>query len=253
LNSSTVVNFGSFTITGGTANAAGTTLTITIPAADLAAAGDITVSLKNPANPTTSNGGGTSTTQTFPVVSLNLQLPTGTPNPLPVTAGTPAMVQFNMVITPAGAGLPAAVTITCAPAPMLTDATCVSSATSFAQGATSASGMVTITAVPTKSSRAPQGTGRPGPWTPYLLWLTALAFAVVAGMLAMSRQRALQLRRSPAYLVLIVLALGAAMLAGCASNSGPAPTPTGPSFVTVTATTSDGAMSSLQIPIDVSN
>jgi hypothetical protein len=253
LNSSTVVTFGSFTITGGTANAAGTTLTITIPTADLATAGNITVSVKNPANPNTSNGGGTSGNQTFPVVGFSLQVASGTANPLPVVAGTPAMVQFTMPITPAGAGLPAAVTVACTVPTTETSLTCVSGTASFAQGATSASGTVTITAVPTKSSHTPPGTNRHGPWTPYLLWLSALALALMAGMLALPRQRALQIRRSPAYLMLMLLALSTAVLAGCAGNSGPTPTPTGPSFVTVTATTSDGAMSNLQIPIDVSN
>jgi hypothetical protein len=58
------VNFGSSQITGGTVGASGTTLTVTVPGADLSVAGLISVTVTNP-----TPGGGTSAAQTFTVIN----------------------------------------------------------------------------------------------------------------------------------------------------------------------------------------
>ena len=57
-----IVNFGAFGDTGGTVSNGGTTLTITIPGAQLAATGNINVTVTNPAP-----GGGTSSAQVFQI------------------------------------------------------------------------------------------------------------------------------------------------------------------------------------------
>jgi uncharacterized repeat protein (TIGR01451 family) len=113
-NSSTQVNGFGTTLTG-TASADGKTLTITVPHADLATAGTVTITVINPKNPTTNNGGGTaSANQSFPLVGLQSIAPqTGTPNPVPIVAGTPFALQMNLNLTPSGSMLPADVNITC--------------------------------------------------------------------------------------------------------------------------------------------
>jgi hypothetical protein len=256
-NASTTVSFNGVVLTGGTANAAGTSLTITVPHADLAtvpANGTVIVFVTNPKNPTTNVGGGPSTNQTFPVVGFSLALQTGTPNPVPLVAGTPVTFQVNVPISPTGAALPASVTIACTVPAALTGATCTPGTTTIAQGSTTASTMITLTAVPGGSSRVPPSSDGPGPLGMHLMWLAAMVFAAMWGMFLLSRQRALQVRRTPMYLTLFLLAIGAATLIGCTTSPmGPTPTPTGASTVTVTATTADGASSSIQVPINVTN
>jgi hypothetical protein len=86
------------------------------------------------------------------------------------------------------------------------------------------------------------------------MWLAAMVLAAMWGMFLLSRQQALQARRTPVYLTLFLLAIGAATLVGCTTSPmGPTPTPTGASMVTVTATTADGASSSIQVSINVTN
>jgi hypothetical protein len=71
-----IVNFGAFGDTGGTVSNGGTTLTITIPGAQLAATGNINVTVTNPAP-----GGGTSAAQVFqifnPVPTITSLSPSG--------------------------------------------------------------------------------------------------------------------------------------------------------------------------------
>jgi uncharacterized repeat protein (TIGR01451 family) len=134
----------------GTANATGTSLTISVPAAELALAnaGSLTLGVTNPKNPTSNAGGGTATmNQTFPLVGMQSIAPqTGTPNPVPIVAGTPFALQMNLNLTPMGATLPADVNITCAFPMTLTGATCAVNPATIAHGTTSGSTIITIQA-----------------------------------------------------------------------------------------------------------
>ncbi len=256
-NSTTQVTIGSNAPLTGTANAAGTSLTITVPAADLITAGNVAISVKNPVNPTSNLGGGNAaTTQTFPLVSVTATQDASTTGTIAVTAGTPAMVKIDYSTTPANAPLPAALTVTCAVPMSLTGATCSVAGGTIAAGATSGSATVTINAIPTKgnmgSSTSPKMDGR-GPWPTYLLWFVVAALISMLGMFGVVRQRILPLRRAPAYLALALLVLAAGALVGCTSASGPTPTPVGPSTVTVTATTADGATVATTVNINVAN
>jgi uncharacterized repeat protein (TIGR01451 family) len=167
-NASTQVNGFGTTLTG-TASTDGKTLTITAPHADLATAGTVTITVINPKNPTTNNGGGTaSANQSFPLVGLQSLAPqTGTPNPVPIVAGTPFALQMNLNLTPAGASLPADVNITCSFPMALTGATCTPSPATIPHGTTSASSIITIKAIPTTGAAAALKSspwiGGPGP------------------------------------------------------------------------------------------
>jgi hypothetical protein len=55
------------------------------------------------------------------------------------------------------------------------------------------------------------------------------------------------------YLTLALLVLAAGALVGCTTANKTTPTPTGPSTITVTATTADGATVSTTVNITVSN
>jgi uncharacterized repeat protein (TIGR01451 family) len=265
-NSSTQVTLGSVaplsTPLTGTANAAGTTLTLSVPITDLAAAnaGMLTLSVTNPKNPSSNLGGGVATaTQSFPLVGLQgIAPPSGTVTPVPLVAGTPYVLQMNLTLTPSGATLPADVTITCALPSSLTGATCSPSPSTLAHGTTSTSTMITINAIPTKNGSSgsapsiPGNNGR-GPSSTYFVALIVMCFLSMLAMLSGVRQRALQFRRVPMYLVLGLLVLAAGALVGCTSASGPTPTPVGPSTMTVTATTADGASVTTTVNITISN
>jgi uncharacterized repeat protein (TIGR01451 family) len=265
LNTSTVVNFGTFAITGGslTPNTPpGTSLTVTIPHINLASAGNVTVTTTNPVNPTTSNGGGTNLAaqnQTFPVVALATLVPSsGTPNPAPVVAGTPYMLQMNLSLSPTGATLPGDVTISCSFPAAETGAKCTPNPASIPHGSSSASSlstMVAITAIPTNATSSSPVPSRPGPSSPYLLWYVAGFMMSMASLLWVTRQRTRQFQRAPVYLALVLLIFGAGALVGCTTSpaAGPTPTPAGPSTITVTATAADGASVSATVPITVSN
>jgi uncharacterized repeat protein (TIGR01451 family) len=265
-NGSTQVTFGSTTPLNtpltGTANAAGTSLTITVPTSYLAAAnaGTLTLTVTNPKNPNSNLGGGVATsTQSFPLVGLQGIAPqSGTPTPVPVVAGTPFALQMNLSLTPSGATLPADVTITCALPSSLSGATCSPSPSTLAHGTTSTSTTITINAVPTKSGSTGSTPSMPRingqwAWSTYLMWSVVMCFLAMLAMLGGVRQRALQFRRAPMYLVLGLLVVAAGALVGCTSASGPTPTPVGPSTMTVTATTADGASVTTTVNITISN
>ena len=174
-NASTQVNGFGTTLTG-TASTDGKTLTITVPHANLATAGTVTITVINPKNPTTNNGGGTaSANQSFPLVGLQSIAPqTGTPNPVPIVAGTPFALQMNLNLTPSGAMLPADVNITCSFPMALTGATCTPSPATIPHGSTSASSIITIKAIPTTGGTTGSLTSSPwiggrGPWSTSLL------------------------------------------------------------------------------------
>jgi hypothetical protein len=244
----------------GTANTAGTSLTVSVPATELALAnaGNLTLKVNNPVNPVSNAGGGTASTNLiFPLVGMQSIAPqSGTPSPVPIVAGTPYALQMNVNLTPTGAALPADVNITCSLPMSLTGATCVANPTTIAHGTTSASSIITIKAIPTNGGPTGTSTSSPriggqGPST-YLLWLVAAVLLSMLGMLGAVRQRALPLRRAPMYLTLGLLVLAAGTLVGCVTARS-TPTPTGPSTITVMATTADGASVTATVNINISN
>jgi hypothetical protein len=212
----------------------------------------------NPKNPTTIVGGGQSANQSFPLVGLQSIAPqTGTPNPVPIVAGTPFALQMNLNLTPSGAMLPADVNITCSFPMALTGATCTPIPATIPHGTTSANSIITIKAIPTTGGATTSLTSSPwiggGPWFTSLLWLVATVLLSLLGMWGTIRQRTLPLRRAPAYLTLALLVLAAGALVGCTTTAHTTPTPTGPSSITVTATTADGASVTTTVNITVSN
>jgi hypothetical protein len=256
-NSSTQVTIGSNGPFTGTANAAGTSLTITLPASDLTTAGNVNISVTNPKNPISNAGGGPApTTQIFPLVAVTAAQDASTPGTIAVTAGTPAMVKIDYSTNPANAPLPAALTVTCAVPQSLTGATCTVNGGTIAAGATSGSATITINAIPTSGTTSGSPTSVPGmsgqgPWSTYLLWSIVAAMLSILGMLGAIRQRALPLHRVPMYLTLGLLLLAAGGLVGCTTTQK-TPTPTGPSTLTVTATTADGATVTTTVNINIS-
>jgi uncharacterized repeat protein (TIGR01451 family) len=257
-NSSTQVIIGTNPPLTGTANGAGTSLTISVPAADLAVAnaGNVTLKVQNPANPNSSLGGGPATANlTFPLVGMQSIAPaSGTPNPAPIVAGTPFMLQMNLNLTPTGATLPADVTVTCSLPATLTGATCTPNPGTLAHGTTAASSLITINAIPTMSGSAasPRIGGR-GPWSMNLLWLVAAALLSMLAMMRKVQQRTPRFRTVPAYLLLLLFVGAGAVMVGCTTAAKTTPTPTGPSTMTVTATTADGATVTTTVPITISN
>jgi uncharacterized repeat protein (TIGR01451 family) len=256
-NSSTQVTLGSNAALTGTANAAGTSLSITVPANDLASAGSVTISVFNPPNPTSNAGGGkAATTLNFPLVGFVAAQDASTPGTIAVIAGTPATVKIDYTTNPANSPLPAALTVTCTVPQSLTSATCAVNGGTIAAGATSGSAAITINAIPNTSggsSTSTPWTGGRGQWSTYLLWLVAAVLLSMLGMWGANRQRTLPLGRAPAYLTLVLLVLAAGALVGCTTTAKTTPTPTGPSSINVTATTADGASVTTTVNITVSN
>jgi uncharacterized repeat protein (TIGR01451 family) len=256
-NSSTQVTIGSNGPFTGTANAAGTSLTITLPASDLTTAGNVNISVTNPKNPISNAGGGPApTTQIFPLVAVTAAQDASTPGTIAVTAGTPAMVKIDYSTNPANAPLPAALTVTCAVPQSLTGATCTVNGGTIAAGAISGSSTITINAIPTSGTTSGSPTSVPGmsgqgPWSTYLLWSIVAAMLSILGMLGAIRQRALPLHRVPMYLTLGLLLVAAGGLVGCTTTQK-TPTPTGPSTLTVTASTADGATVTTTVNINIS-
>jgi hypothetical protein len=256
-NASTQVNgFGTAPLTG-TASSDGTTLTISIPHANLATPGSLTVTTTNPTNPTNSKGGGTNPAgqnQTFPIVGIAVSAHAGTPNPLPIVAGTPFMLQIDVPTTPSGTKLPADVTVSCSFPSSETGATCSATPGTLTAGTTAASTSIAINTVAAAAKTAATSTPMPwqGPFTPYLPWFVAVALLSLLGMWGKERLRGISAGRAPAYLTLALLVLAAGALVGCSTNSAAVtPTPKGPSTITVTATAADGATASATININV--
>jgi hypothetical protein len=250
-NSASVLNFNG--VAKATTFLSATQVKASITATDTAASGTINVTVTNPAP-----GGGTSSTQPFQIVAITGTQDPSTPGTITVNAGTPAMVKIDFTTTPANSPLPSALTVTCTVPQSLTGATCSANPSSIPANTMSASSTITINAIPTTkpagSEISAPNMGGGSPWSTYLLWFVAAAILSMLGMLGAVRQRALPLRRAPAYLALLLLVLAAGALVGCTTSmSGPTPTPTGPSTITVTATTADGAMVSTTVNITVSN
>jgi uncharacterized repeat protein (TIGR01451 family) len=257
-NSSTQVTIAGGSPITGTANAAGTSLTLTVPANALATPGNVTISVTNPKNPNSNLGGGAApSTLSFPLVGVTAAQDASTAGTITVTAGTPATVKIDYTTNPANSALPASLTVACALPQTETGATCQVGTPTIAAGATSGSSTISVNAIPMKSNGsstpAPSSGGR-GPWTTYSMWLVAAVLLAMVGMWASARQRMLPLRRAPAYLGLVLLVLAAGALVGCTTaNSGPTPTPVGPSTMTVTATAADGTTVTTTVNITIVN
>lgn len=206
----------------------GTQLMVSIPAADLTAAGAAQVTVLNPGP-----GGGTSAALTFSVMDFALA---ASPNAATVRAGQSA--SYTLTVNPQG-GVPFSNPVSsfqCAGLPSL--ASCSFSPATVTPSANSAT--VTLTVTTTAASLAP-----PTPkWLPpartfplFVLWLlVAMAFASV---FLDSQKRKMQMYWRSAALVLII---GLQISCGGGSASPPPPpttrpgTPAGNSTIAVTAT-----------------
>jgi hypothetical protein len=200
-----------------------TQILVTIPASDVATAGNVNVTVTNPAP-----GGGTTAATVFTVDGFTVSGPANTP----VKAGQPANIVITVTATNAAGfanpisfavtGLPAHSTATFSPANI----------PSFTTSATT----TTLTIMTTSRGAAPPSAPVDPPAPPLtrllpVLWLAAM----LAGLAAMRiARRAPQRRRYATVVPLAMLLLTGAVLAGCAG--GKAGTPAGPAQLTITAT-----------------
>lgn len=235
-NSSSLVNFnGTVAIT---TLVSATQVTAAITAADIAAAGTFNLTVTNP-----TPGGGTSGTLPFGVTDFAVgQVTSGT---VAVTPGTPATVTLSVMTTPANQPLPATMTFTCAVASGLTGAGCSLNPATIAAGTVNGSTVLTITT----TSSLPPTSPRRDPSAPYFPWVAITGLVGLMALWLAGQQRFLHLRARPAYLTLALLLIAGAGLLGCTTSSSLA-TPTGPSTVTVTAT-SGGVSKPITVNINV--
>jgi hypothetical protein len=234
-NGSSTVNFnGSAKIT---TFVSVTQIAAAIPAADIAAAGPVNITVTNPAP-----GGGTTANQVFTIV--NFALTQTAPGTVQVSSGTPTNVVLNLATTPAGAALPADVNYTCTVAASFMGTTCAMNPTKTLAGSTSGNTTLTIT---TTASVPPSAEPRV-PLTLYLQWMLATALAGLMAIYFTARQKALTLRGRTAYLAPVLLVIVMTGIAGCATGSITALK--GQATVTVTAT-SGNVIRTLQINISV--
>ncbi|HXP17298.1 MAG TPA: IPT/TIG domain-containing protein, partial [Terriglobales bacterium] len=234
-NSSSVVNFNG--VAKATTFLSAAQITAAIAAADIATAGQVSVTVTNPAP-----GGGTTTNQVFAIVDFALTQATSTT--VQITAGTPATVVFNLTTTPAGSALPADVNFTCAVPASLTSMSCALNPTKVSAGSTSGSTTLTIT---TMATVAPTHR-RQDPWTPYLPWVTTTVLAGLMAIFFAGRQKMAPSRGRMAYLTLLLLVIVTAGLVGCATT--PISTQKGASTLTVTST-SAGVSKTTTVNINV--
>jgi hypothetical protein len=186
------------------------------------------------------------TSNPFNVIDFLLALAAGTPNPLQVTAGTPANVQINVTTTPANSPLPAEVDFTCAVPASLTGAGCTVMPTKFTAGSQASQ----VNAMITSTAFAPPSPMRRDPWTPSVPWIPVTTLAGLAMLWLASKHRTAPLAGRTAYLLLALLLITGATLVGCTTAAKLSPTPKGPSTVTVTAT-SGSVVKKLVININV--
>jgi hypothetical protein len=235
-NASSVVNFNGTAKTTTLVNA--TQITAAIAAPDVAAAGQVNVTVTNPAP-----GGGTTTNQVFPIVSFALTQATSTT--LQITTGTPASVVLNLTTTPANVALPADVNYTCAVPASLSGTTCALNPVKTAAGSISGSTTLMITT----TANIPPPPQQRNPWTPYLPWATATVLAGLTAIFFAERQKIAPLRGRVAYVALVLLLIATAGLVGCMSLP-PTLTQKGTSSVTVTSV-SGGASKTTTVNINV--
>jgi hypothetical protein len=219
--STSVINFNGKAET--TTFVSATQLTAAIPASDVATAGNVNVTVTNPAP-----GGGTSAP---PVVFTVDGFAVSGPANTTVKAGAQAMLTITVTPTANGfanpvsfavAGLPAHTTSAFSPA-MVTPGT----------GAVT----TTLTVTTMRNGAAPPSAPVDPPVSPLLRILPVLWLAtMLAGLYAMSLIRSTpQLRRYAAIVPLALLLVTGAVLAGCAGG-GKNGTPTGAAQLTITAT-----------------
>ena len=184
------------------------------------------------------------TPATFNLTNISFTLALASPGTVQVTGGTPANVQLNLTITPAGSLLPAAVNYTCMVPAELTATTCAMNPASTAAGSTSGQTTLMITT----AAGVPSAPRQKDPPATYLLWLTTAALAGLMGIYFAGRQRLLPWRVRPAFLALGLLVIAAGATVGCTTAG--LMTPKGPAMITVTAT-SGGAVVPTQVNINV--
>jgi hypothetical protein len=224
------VNFGTNPAITPTAVTA-TQITLTIPASEVSSAGNVNVTVTNPAP-----GGGTTAATVFTVDGFTVSGPANTI----VQAGQPANIVITITGTnPAGFANPITFAVTGLPAHSIASFS-PANIPSFTTSATTTTLTIMTTAHGAMPPSAPVDTP-PAPLLRLLpvLWLAAM----LAGLAAMRMaRRAPQWRRYASVLPLAMLLLTGAVLAGCAN--GKAGTPAGAAQLTITATSGTMAVSS---------
>jgi len=216
--STSVVNFNSKAET--TTFVSATQLTAAIPASDVATAGNVNVTVTNPAP-----AGGTTTQIVFAIDGFSVTGPASTT----VVAGKQAMIQI--IVTPTANGFTNPVSFSVSGLPMHT--TFTFSPTMVTPNGAQAKTTLMVTTV-ARGATPPSGPGD-GPRSPLrpilpIMWIAAL----LAGLYAMLViRRTPQLRRYAAIVPLAILLITGAFMMGCASSGG---TPAGTSQLTITAT-----------------
>jgi hypothetical protein len=198
-----------------------TQLTATIPAGDVATAGNVNVTVTNP-----TPGGGTSAASSFTVDGFTVSGPANTT----VKAGQQAMI--TITVTPTTNGFTNPVTFTVAGLPAHTTATF--NPTSVTPSGTAQT--TTLTIMTTARGAAPPSAPWNIPGSPLLRLLPLVWLASLLAILFSMRMihRAPQLRRYAAIVPLALLLVTGAVLAGC--SGGRMGTPAGPAQLTITAT-----------------
>ncbi len=197
-----------------------TQLTASIPAGDVATAGNVNVTVTNPAP-----GGGTSAAFVFIIDGYAVSGPANTT----VKAGSQAMIQIT--VTPSAKGFANAIMFSVSGLPA--HSTASFSPASVTPGTNVATTTLTINTM-ARGSAPP--TAPENPPVPPLLrvlpfaWLAALLIAAYAMRLV---RRVPQFRRYAVVVPLVLLLISGAVLAGCAGKAG---TPAGPAQLTITAT-----------------
>jgi hypothetical protein len=184
-----------------------TKLTAAIPAGDVATAGNVNVSVTNPAP-----GGGTSTASTFLVDGYTVS----GPSQASLTAAQPAIVQITVAPSANGFAHPVSFTVSGVPA----GHTAAFSPTVVTPGAKSATTALTITAGASGSIQPNSTTGLSG--LSSIRPLLALGILTLLGwMYAALRMHAVpQMRRYAALAMFMLMILTGSVLAGCVGLTG---------------------------------
>ena len=198
---------------------------------------------------------GVATPASFALTNVDYTLQMHTPGVVQITAGTPAPIRLDMATIPANTAMPTTASLTCAVPGSLFNAFCSFSspggllaghATEAITLTVSTKGGATSSLRPINKLDAARRLASPSARLP-LTYLPPL-FAIAFGILACSRNEHLPLRRVPARTMLLVVVMAGGLLS-CGSGGGSssssnvpvipspdAPTPRGPSTVTVTST-----------------
>jgi hypothetical protein len=186
------------------------------------------------------------TPATFSLTNFSLTLALATQGTVQITGGTPANIQLNLTVTPAGTPLPTAVNYACTVPSSLTNTTCAMIPSSTAAGQTSGQTTLMITTAAGTASAPPRQT----PQTPYLPWTIVTTLAALMATYFAGRKNLLPWRVRPAYLTIALLVIAAGAAVGCTSSGAGLGTPKGPSTITVTATSGSAVVQS-QVNINV--